>query len=90
VAAILAQVGGDAVGAGINGDVGGADRVGMMTATRVTYRCHVVDVHTEPLVLHVAFAAFRHRSISLPAAGGRQWCTRVVHASVSQKRAPPC
>ena len=47
VAAILAQVRGDAVGAGLHGEVGGAQRIGMAAAARVADGGHVVDVDAE-------------------------------------------
>jgi hypothetical protein len=48
VAAVLAQVRGDAVGAGRDGDVGGAHGIGMAAAARVADRGDVVDVDAEP------------------------------------------
>ena len=50
VAAILAQVRGDAVGAGLDGQVGGAQRVGMAPAARVADGGDVVDVDAEAQV----------------------------------------
>ncbi len=44
VAAILAQVGGDAVGAGGQGHLGGADGIGIALAARVPHGGDVVDV----------------------------------------------
>jgi hypothetical protein len=47
VAAILAQMRGDAVGAGRNRDLGGLDRIGMPPSPRVTHGRDVVDVDAE-------------------------------------------
>ena len=47
VAAILAQVRGDAVGAGLDGQMRGAQRIGMPAAARVADGGHVVDVDAE-------------------------------------------
>ena len=44
VAAVLAQVGGDAVGARLDGEVRGAQRIGMAAAARVADGGDVVDV----------------------------------------------
>ncbi len=48
VAAILAQVGGDAVGAGRQGQLGGPHRLRIAGPARVADRGHVVDVDAEP------------------------------------------
>jgi hypothetical protein len=48
VAAVLAQVGGDAVGAGRQGQLGGPHRLGIAGPARVADRGHVVDVDAEP------------------------------------------
>ncbi len=56
VAAVLAQMGGDAVGAGLGGGEGGADRIGMRAAARVPDRRDMVDVDAEAEVRgHAAF-----------------------------------
>ena len=47
VAPVLAQMGGDAVGAGGGGDLRGADRVGMVAAARVADGRDMVDVDAE-------------------------------------------
>ena len=47
VPAILAQVRGDAVGAGLQRKVRGAQRIGMASAARVTDGGHVIDVHAQ-------------------------------------------
>ena len=47
VPAILAQVRGDAVGAGCGGDQGRAQRIGELAATRVADGGDVIDVHAE-------------------------------------------
>ena len=47
VAAILAQMGGDAVGAGRGGDRGGTQRIGQASAARVADGGDVIDVHAE-------------------------------------------
>ena len=44
VAPILAEMGGDAVGAGRGGGEGGADRIGMIAAARVPDRRDMVDI----------------------------------------------
>jgi hypothetical protein len=44
VAAVLAQMRGDAVGAGRDGDMGGPDRVGMNAAAGIAQGGHVVDI----------------------------------------------
>ena len=48
--AILAQVRRDAVGAGFDGDIGGAQRIGMASAAGVADGGHVVDVDAEAQV----------------------------------------
>ena len=50
VAAILAQVRGDAVGAGLDGQLRGAQRIGMAAAARVADGRDVVDVDAEAQV----------------------------------------
>ena len=47
VAPVLAQMGGDAVGAGLGGGEGGADRIGMSAAARVPDRRDMVDIDAE-------------------------------------------
>ena len=47
VAAILAQMGGDAVGAGGDRDLGGLHRIGMPAAARVAHGGDVIDVDAE-------------------------------------------
>ena len=47
VAAVFAQMGGDAVSARGFGQQGGAQRVRPHTAARVAHGCHMVDVHTQ-------------------------------------------
>ncbi len=47
VAAVFAQVRGDAVGAGLDGQVRGAQRIGMPAAARVADGGDVVDVHAQ-------------------------------------------
>ena len=47
VAAILAQMRGDAVGAGRDRDLGGLQRIGMAPAARVAHGRDVVDVDAE-------------------------------------------
>ena len=47
VAAILAQMGGDAVGAGRDRDLGRQDGIGMTPAARVAHGGDVVDVNAE-------------------------------------------
>ena len=47
VAAVLAQVGGDAVGAGLDRQMRGAQRIGMAAAAGVADGRHVVDVDAE-------------------------------------------
>ena len=47
VAPVLAQVRGDAVGAGLGGDVRGAHRIGMVAAARVPDGRDVVDVDAQ-------------------------------------------
>ena len=47
VAAILAQMGGDAVGAGRCGEPRGAHRIGMLAAARVADGGDVIDVDAE-------------------------------------------
>ena len=47
VAAILAQMRGDAVGAGGDRDLGGLDRIGMTPAARVAHGRDVIDVDAE-------------------------------------------
>ncbi len=47
MAAILAQMRGDAVGAGLGGDRRGTQRIGQLAAARVTHRGDVIDVHSE-------------------------------------------
>jgi hypothetical protein len=47
VPAVLAQVGGDAVGAGGLGDARGPERIGQPAAARVAHRGDVIDVHSE-------------------------------------------
>ena len=47
VAPVLAQMRGDAVGAGLRGGEGGADRIGMRAAARVPDRRDMVDVDAE-------------------------------------------
>ena len=49
VAAILAQVRGDAVGAGLGRELGGAQRIGRGRAARVAHGGDVIDVHAETL-----------------------------------------
>ncbi len=48
VAAILAQMRGDAVGAGGGGDLGGAQRIGMAAAPRVADGGDMIDVDAQP------------------------------------------
>ena len=50
VPAVLAQMRGDAVGAGGGGDRGGAQRVGMVAAAGVADGGDVVDVDAEPQI----------------------------------------
>ena len=50
MAPILAQVRGDAVGAGLDGQVGGPHRIGMAAAARVADGGHVIDVDAEAQV----------------------------------------
>ena len=50
VKAVLAQMGGDAIGAGFNGQMGGTDRIGMTAAARISNRGDVIDVHAKPQV----------------------------------------
>jgi hypothetical protein len=47
VAAILAQMRGDAVGAGGNGKLGGLDRIGMPSAARISHGRDMVDIDAE-------------------------------------------
>ena len=47
VAAVLAQMGGDPVGAGLGGEQGGADRIGKIAAARVADGRDMVDVDAE-------------------------------------------
>ena len=47
VAAVLAQMRRDAIGAGGDGDLGGAQRIGMIAAAGVPQRGDVIDVHAE-------------------------------------------
>ena len=47
VAAVLAQMRGDAVGAGGDGDLGGLDRIGMMPAARIAHGGDMVDIDAE-------------------------------------------
>ena len=63
VAAILAQVRGDAVGAGLHGEVRSAQRIGMPAAARVADGRHVVDVDAEAQMRAVA-SRLRHRCSS--------------------------
>ena len=50
VAAVLAQMRGDAVGAGLHRQMGGAQRIGMAPAAGVADGGHVVDVDAEAQV----------------------------------------
>ena len=61
VAAVLAQVRGDAVGARLHGQVGGAQRIGMPAAARVADGGDVVDVDAQAQVRRLAGGSFRHR-----------------------------
>ena len=61
VAAILAQVRGDAVGAGLDGKVGGAQRIGMPAAARVADGGDVVDVDAQAQARGVAGGLSGHR-----------------------------
>ena len=54
VPAVLAQVRGDAVGPGLNGQVRGAHRIGMPAATRIADGGDVVDVHAEAKIGRLA------------------------------------
>jgi hypothetical protein len=45
--AVLAQMRGDAVGAGLFGQFGGAHRIGIGAAARIPHGGHVVDVHAQ-------------------------------------------
>ena len=47
MAAILAQMGGDAVAAGAGDDLRRAHRIGMISAARVADRRHMVDIHAQ-------------------------------------------
>jgi hypothetical protein len=47
MAAVFAKVGGDAVGATFNGEVGGTKRVGMYAAARITQRRDMIDIDTQ-------------------------------------------
>jgi hypothetical protein len=47
VPAVLAQMGGDAVGAGRLGDARGAQRIGQLAAARVAHGGDVIDVHAK-------------------------------------------
>ena len=47
VAAVLAQMGGDPVGAGLRGDDRGAHRIGMIAAARVPDGRDMVDIDAE-------------------------------------------
>jgi hypothetical protein len=47
MAAVLAQMRGDAVGAGGNRDLGGPHRIGVMAAARVAHGRDVIDVDAE-------------------------------------------
>ena len=61
MAPVLAQVSGDAVGAGGDGEKRGADRVGQGTAAGIPHRRDMVDVHTQaqPLGHHPFPSSFR-------------------------------
>ena len=50
--AILAQVGGDAIAARSDRELGGAHRVGVTSAARVADRGHVIDVDAEAETFH--------------------------------------
>ena len=50
VATILAQVRGDAIGAGLDGQMGGAQRIGMAATARVADGGDVIDVDAEAQV----------------------------------------
>ena len=67
VAAVLAQVRGDAVGAGLDREVRGAQRIGMAAAARVADGGDVVDVDAEAQVAHVA--SLRHGSAAVALTG---------------------
>ena len=47
MAAVFAQVRGDAIAAHGGHDLGRADRIGMVPAARIADRCHVIDVHAQ-------------------------------------------
>ena len=64
VAAVLAQMGGDAVGAGLAAATGGADRIGMSAAARVPDRRDMVDVDAEAEMRPVITPAPSHRRSS--------------------------
>ncbi len=51
MAPVLAQMGGDAVGAGGDGEMGGPDRIGQGAAARVSHRGDMVDIDakTQPI-----------------------------------------
>ena len=53
VAAVFAQVGGDAVGARALADDGALDGIGIVAAARLAKRRDVIDVDVEALVCHV-------------------------------------
>ena len=63
VAPVLAQMGGDAVGAGRGGGEGGADRIGMSAAARVPDRRDMVDIDAEA---EVAQAQRAQAALRLP------------------------
>ena len=48
MAAVFAEVGGDAVGAGLGGEDRGADRIGKVAAARVPDGRDMVDIDAEP------------------------------------------
>ena len=70
VAAVLAQVRGDAVGAGGLGELGGADRVGIGAAAGVAHGRDVVDVHAEPQPAEGVVSG--HGAVSLPVMRSRR------------------
>jgi hypothetical protein len=55
MAPVFAQVGGDAVGAGGLRQDGGAHRIGIVAAARLTHGRHMIDIHAEAQLGHAKF-----------------------------------
>ena len=83
VASVLAQVRGDAVGAGVLAEAGRVHRVGLVAASGLPQGGHVVDVHKEPQQRRIAIAG--GPGVRYVRVGGRGRDGLVTHAGNAAK-----